>query len=259
MLKIKDHLGLIFISLVTILYLWIVCNLVINLEELKALGLNEKGDFLAGIFSPLAFLWLVFGYYQQGEELKQNTLALNIQAEELKNSVEQQRELVLATKEEIELNKGEIQHQRRIQHIQAQPFFHFKDCFITYDNSRQSFDLMFTFHNSRATCRELQIMVSDKSGNVPETAVLLYPRFDLVLGHNEKNYTLQPQNLPECVKPNNNGAIILELIFKFFDAFDNEQFYIVQFVSLPEEENGKVLIHRVRSEDQKHPTSLNQS
>lgn len=103
MQKIKDNLGLIFISVVTILYLWIACNLVINFEEVKALKLNEKGDFLAGIFSPLAFLWLVYGYLQQGQELKQNTEALRLQADELKNSVTQQTEQVRLTAEQLAL------------------------------------------------------------------------------------------------------------------------------------------------------------
>jgi hypothetical protein len=52
---------------------------------------NEVGDFLAGVFGPLAFLWLVFGYYQQGEELKHSVEALRLQAEELNESVQQQR------------------------------------------------------------------------------------------------------------------------------------------------------------------------
>lgn len=101
--KIKDHLGLIFISLVTILYLWIACNLVINFEDIQELKLNEKGDFLAGVFSPLAFLWLVYGYLQQGQELKQNTEALRLQAVELKNSVAQQAEQVRLTTEQLTL------------------------------------------------------------------------------------------------------------------------------------------------------------
>ena len=47
--------------------------------------LNEKGDFLAGAFGPVAFLWLVIGYFMQSFELKmqretsisQNALILN--------------------------------------------------------------------------------------------------------------------------------------------------------------------------------------
>ncbi|MEJ1126145.1 hypothetical protein V9L20_01110 [Variovorax sp. CCNWLW225] len=58
------------------------------------LPLNELGDFLAGAFGPLAILWLVLGYFQQGIELRQNSAALRLQAKELANSVEQQKELV---------------------------------------------------------------------------------------------------------------------------------------------------------------------
>lgn len=56
--------------------------------------LNAVGDFLAGAFSPLAFLWLVLGFIQQGQELRQGTKALELQAEELKASVEQQIQMV---------------------------------------------------------------------------------------------------------------------------------------------------------------------
>jgi hypothetical protein len=43
--------------------------------------LNEVGDFLAGAFSPLAFLWLVVGYFQQGHELSASVAQLERQAE----------------------------------------------------------------------------------------------------------------------------------------------------------------------------------
>ncbi|ENW10145.1 hypothetical protein [Acinetobacter pittii] len=221
----------------------------IDPENKVLLTSNELGDFLAGVFAPLAFLFLYLGYKQQGRELQQNTQALNLQAKELQNSVVQQRELVQATKEEIELNKSEIEHQRRIQHIQAQPFFHFKKCFISYDDSKKCFTFMFTLYNSRATCRELLMLLSDKSSKVSEGSLLLYPRLDLVVGNNEKDYIIQPRYLPDFVKPNHNGAIILELGLTYFDAFDNEQFQEIQFVSLPEEKNGKVLIQRIKNDD----------
>ena len=37
-------------------------------DELVLLKLNEIGDLSAGIFGPVAFLWLVLGYIQQGKE-----------------------------------------------------------------------------------------------------------------------------------------------------------------------------------------------
>ncbi|WP_437880874.1 hypothetical protein [Pseudomonas sp. LRF_L74] len=58
--------------------------------------INEVGDFLAGAFAPLAFLWLVLGFFQQGEELRNSNEALKLQASELRNSVDQQVESVKA-------------------------------------------------------------------------------------------------------------------------------------------------------------------
>lgn len=40
-----------------------------GLEALACMKLNEVGDFFAGLFAPVAFLWLVLGYRQQGDEL----------------------------------------------------------------------------------------------------------------------------------------------------------------------------------------------
>ncbi|UYK97793.1 hypothetical protein [Pantoea stewartii] len=63
---------------------------------------NELGDFLAGAFSPVAFLWLVLGFFQQQKELQQNTEALNLQAEELRNSVEQYKEMVAVAQKQLD-------------------------------------------------------------------------------------------------------------------------------------------------------------
>lgn len=47
------------------------------------------GNFLEGAFAPLAFLWLVIGYFLQHRELEQNTDALRAQAVEIKRTAEQ--------------------------------------------------------------------------------------------------------------------------------------------------------------------------
>ncbi|BGD82920.1 TPA: hypothetical protein ACQSRC_004423 [Pseudomonas aeruginosa] len=60
------------------------------IPALKEMELNSVGDFLAGVFGPVAILWLVLGFFQQGLELRQNNEALKMQADELRNSVEQQ-------------------------------------------------------------------------------------------------------------------------------------------------------------------------
>lgn len=50
---------------------------------------DELGSFLEGAFAPLAFLWLVIGYFLQQKELQQNTQALRAQAEEIQRTAEQ--------------------------------------------------------------------------------------------------------------------------------------------------------------------------
>ncbi len=40
---------------------------------------NELGDFLAGVFAPVAFFWLILGYIQQGKQLNQSINALEQQ------------------------------------------------------------------------------------------------------------------------------------------------------------------------------------
>ncbi|CAN1572637.1 hypothetical protein MCELHM10_03374 [Paracoccaceae bacterium] len=70
--------------------------------NLEPMGLNEIGDFLAGLFGPLAIFWLVLGFFQQGEELRNSVETLKLQAKELAASVEQQKELVQVTREQLE-------------------------------------------------------------------------------------------------------------------------------------------------------------
>jgi hypothetical protein len=50
---------------------------------------EDLGNFLEGAFAPLAFLWLVIGYFLQQKELEQNTAALRAQAVEISRSAEQ--------------------------------------------------------------------------------------------------------------------------------------------------------------------------
>ena len=56
---------------------------------LLAMPAESLGSFLEGAFAPLAFLWLVIGYFLQRKELKETTSALRAQHEEIKRSTEQ--------------------------------------------------------------------------------------------------------------------------------------------------------------------------
>lgn len=84
-----------------------------------ALELNELGDFLAGNFGPIAFLWLVLGFLQQGRELRLTSHALQLQVEELNRSVEQQTVMAKAATEQIKSQKAALdiqvwQHEQSI-------------------------------------------------------------------------------------------------------------------------------------------------
>ena len=84
-----------------ILGLWLsaiyVVGLVIYLavqgQNPADLRLNELGDFLGGVSSPLAFLWLVLGFFQQSREIRLSNKALHLQAREMRRSVDEHRRI----------------------------------------------------------------------------------------------------------------------------------------------------------------------
>lgn len=89
--------------------------------DLTSMTPNTWGDFFAGAFAPLAFLWLVLGYLQQGEELRLSTEALRLQAAELKNSVEQQRALVEVSRQQVESEREALAQERQLRDEEARP------------------------------------------------------------------------------------------------------------------------------------------
>jgi hypothetical protein len=62
---------------------------VIGWSNFAFMAADHLGAFFEGAFAPLAFLWLVIGYFLQKKELEQNTLALRAQAEEIQRQAEQ--------------------------------------------------------------------------------------------------------------------------------------------------------------------------
>ena len=103
-------------------YLLFLCALAITAwDKLFAMDPNEFGDLMAGVFAPLAFLWLVLGFFQQGEELKASVRALELQGEELRNSVEQQRELVEVTRAQMNFEIDSLEEKKFTEERRAQP------------------------------------------------------------------------------------------------------------------------------------------
>ncbi|MEL6684378.1 MAG: hypothetical protein AAFX89_04960 [Pseudomonadota bacterium] len=105
-------------------YLLVVASISLgNWSEFAVLKPNEWGDFLAGAFGPLAIFWLVLGFFQQGHELRHSVKALELQAKELKNSVEQQKAMVGITERQLNLDIEVRDEQNRISISRDLPYF----------------------------------------------------------------------------------------------------------------------------------------
>lgn len=123
-------------------------------SDIAKLDLNELGDFAAGAFGPMAILWLVLGYFQQGDELKQNTSTLKEQAVELAKSVHQQEQLVAITREQLEEAKREARLEAARLEAAARPKFEsYVQLFSHYDNGT---DVDISLKNVGAPCSHLR-------------------------------------------------------------------------------------------------------
>lgn len=107
------------VTILWVIYIYYLCE-----GKVFPNNLNEIGDFFAGIFAPLAFLWLVFGFYQQGQGLKQNSKALKMQATELEKTtralelqVQEMRASVKQQSRLAQIYEDELQHK----HFQVEP------------------------------------------------------------------------------------------------------------------------------------------
>jgi hypothetical protein len=94
--------------------------------------LNEWGDFFAGVVAPLAFLWLIIGYLQQGDEVRSNTETLQLQQRALQQQVEETAALARHSEEQVkvatqrlELERQRWEHQRAADKARIQPVFTF--------------------------------------------------------------------------------------------------------------------------------------
>jgi hypothetical protein len=81
--KYKNLLSLFGIA-ATIGWFWVFCHFSeLDLSQIvrrfKWLPLNEKGDFLAGLFAPIAVLWLIIGYFLQMKQFSSQQKQINMQ------------------------------------------------------------------------------------------------------------------------------------------------------------------------------------
>ena len=89
----RRRLPLIGLVLSALYVLGLIVYLIIQGQNPADLQMNELGDFLGGVSSPLAFLWLVLGFYQQSREIRMSNQALHLQAREMRRSVDEHRRI----------------------------------------------------------------------------------------------------------------------------------------------------------------------
>jgi hypothetical protein len=154
-----------------ITFVWLVgFGLWTTLWEPPVTG-NEWGDWAAGMFSPVAFLWLVLGYVQQGEELRESARALHLQekalqlqVQELSESVEQQTELARASNRQAALLEKSHAIALRAQVLAHQPrFVGFRAVIVEKEAKRVAFYI----RNDGATCFDAVVFAITGADDVP--------------------------------------------------------------------------------------------
>ena len=89
----RRRLPIIGLWLSAIYVVGLVIYLAVQGQNPADLRLKELGDFLGGVSSPLAFLWLVLGFFQQSREIRLSNKALHLQAREMRRSVDEHRRI----------------------------------------------------------------------------------------------------------------------------------------------------------------------
>jgi len=143
------------------------------------MDIEKLATAMSGALSPLALVWLVVGYFQQGIELKLNTRALQLQADELANSVREQQEanqhqakLVQVGQEQLKAELERIQNDRRVERSRNSPRIVFKSTGGSHSGStsKQTVRLM----NVGFSAREVHIH-SDADVQMQTHSLPLWP------------------------------------------------------------------------------------
>lgn len=118
--------------------------------------LNELGDFLAGVLTPVALFWLIFGYFLQRDEFRLQRDEFHLQTEELglqREELEKTRE-TLSTQVEVMREQAEAERLRVLPNL------------LLEEGGISSQDRGFILKNIGGPARELQlIFVEESSGH----------------------------------------------------------------------------------------------
>lgn len=139
----------------------VVVALYLRGVDVGAMKPQDLGSFLGGVVGPLAFFWLVLGFFQQGIELRHSVQALNLQSEELKNSVEQQKALVDLTREQFEHERELRAAAEREAEYLSVPRIGVQNC--GYLKHGPAYQFTFLLANAGATCTSVKFQEGERS------------------------------------------------------------------------------------------------
>lgn len=121
--------------------------------------LNEIGDFLAGVFGPIAFGWLIIGYLMQNKELQYNRLSLDSQINELKRSINISEKNLYIQEKNAEERREEIR-------IKSTPMFKVKAIYEDISMLEIKKTLVIPVHNIGAKITSVRLIKTFKSKGV---------------------------------------------------------------------------------------------
>lgn len=183
-------------GVLTFLYLVILAIYCVDRwAEIRAMPPNNIGDFFAGAFSPMAFAWLVLGFIQQGIELRQNSAALILQAEELRSAATHAGAMVELQRKEFELRIQELEEARqKAEETQAAAAKRREEQEVRKMQPRFSFGLAHRDHKNRyvakseltndgPNCTSVKIVMTPISGVLELTGETDFAEFSAQLRH----------------------------------------------------------------------------
>lgn len=200
---------ILFISFYTLSFIWSDGKNIL-------LSSNELGDFLAGVFAPLAFLFLYLGYKQQGKELQQNTEALQQQATELANSVAEQKRLIKIYEDE-----------QRAKHFAAKPYLVFKATDFSIDrrtdevgDDENGYEIIMRTYCDFNISLENKGEVAKQINFTNERNVSFWKFYEINKNHKENRLIELMHHQIEELEKNNYFSMKINL--QYFDQFGKE-------------------------------------
>jgi len=103
-------------------FLWLIFVGILLCTHKFPEDLNSIGDFVAGMASPLAFLWVVIGYYQSQEALKLQAKELSQSSEALVHQVEEMKKTADIQQQHLDEMRQQYIDMKQKDEINKQPF-----------------------------------------------------------------------------------------------------------------------------------------